>query len=108
MIQFVLSSYYNSLKYSPLEKHLLRKAIRNQRISIAQVNQDLLERNEAIQDRYHSAPGELREQVDVALGTVSKLLSGDVGALTAEQSECVGLVKESCDRIRHIVKDLRD
>jgi PAS domain S-box-containing protein len=71
-------------------------------------NQDLLRRNQEIQNFYHVLSHELKTPLTSAREFVSMVMEGLAGPLNRTQLEYLGIAKDSCNQLRICVNDLLD
>jgi PAS domain S-box-containing protein len=71
-------------------------------------NQDLLRRNQEIQNFYHVLSHELKTPLTSAREFVSMVMEGLAGPLNRTQLEYLGIAKDSCNQLRVCVNDLLD
>jgi PAS domain S-box-containing protein len=71
-------------------------------------NQDLVRRNQEIQNFYHVLSHELKTPLTSAREFVSMVMEGLAGPLNRTQLEYLGIAKDSCNQLRVCVNDLLD
>jgi len=82
--------------------------IRRMQAELRQSNQDLLTKNQEIQNFYHTLSHELKTPLTSAREFVSIVMDGVAGAVNETQLEYLGIAKESCDQMRVCIDDLMD
>jgi len=75
---------------------------------LQQTNQDLLRKNQEIQNFYHTLSHELKTPLTSAREFIAIVLDGLAGPLTDTQREYLGIARDSCDQLRACINDLLD
>jgi PAS domain S-box-containing protein len=75
---------------------------------LKEANKDLLRKNKEIQNFYHTLSHELKTPLTSAREFISIVLDGLAGPLTQNQSEYLGIAKDSCNQLRLCLNDLLD
>jgi signal transduction histidine kinase len=75
---------------------------------LAQMNQDLLRKNQEIQNFYHTLSHELKTPLTSAGEFISITMDGLAGPLNARQAEYLGIAQASCNQLRRCINDLLD
>ena len=83
-------------------------ARRDVQAKLARTNKVLSQRNDEIQNFYHTLSHELKTPLTSAREFVSITMDGLAGPLNTTQKEYLGIAKESCDQLRACVNDLLD
>jgi signal transduction histidine kinase len=91
-----------------IEKHVLRKALDEQRERLQRTNRELVSRNEEIKRFYQTLSHELRTPLTAAKEFVSIMLDGLSGDITDEQEGHLRIVLDSCDHMMMHINDLLD
>ena len=71
-------------------------------------NEDLLRKNQEIQNFYHTVSHELKTPLTSAREFVSIVIDGLAGPLNETQLEYLRIARESCNRLRICINDLMD
>jgi PAS domain S-box-containing protein len=82
--------------------------VRRIRDRLRQTNQDLLAKNQEIQNFYHTLSHELKTPLTSAREFISLVMDGVAGPLNPTQSEYLAIAKDSCDQLRVCINDLMD
>lgn len=91
-----------------VEKHRLRRKVKEKHLALEKANQELLRKNSEIQSFYHSVSHELKTPLTSALEFVSIVLDGLAGPMSDQQREYLVIAKESCEQMRFCINDLID
>jgi PAS domain S-box-containing protein len=83
-------------------------ARRDVQAKLERTNQVLSQRNEEIQNFYHTLSHELKTPLTSAREFISIVMDGLAGPLNETQMEYLGIAKESCDQLRACVNDMLD
>ena len=75
---------------------------------LERTNQDLVRKNDEIQNFYHTLSHELKTPLTSAREFISIVMDGLAGALTPTQQEYLGIARESCNQLRVCINDLLD
>jgi PAS domain S-box-containing protein len=75
---------------------------------LERTNQDLLRKNDEIQNFYHTLSHELKTPLTSAREFISIVMDGLAGPLNATQHEYLGIARESCNQLRVCINDLLD
>jgi two-component system sensor histidine kinase/response regulator len=75
---------------------------------LEQINQDLLRRNEEIQNFYHTLSHELKTPLTSAREFISIVIDGLAGPISDAQAEYLGIAVDSCNQLRMCIDDLLD
>lgn len=87
---------------------VLERTLRDQNVQLLAANAELRRLDEAKSTFVSLAAHELRTPLASILGYVEMLLDGDAGALNARQTEYLGIVASSAQRLLHLTRDLLD
>jgi CheY-like chemotaxis protein len=82
--------------------------IKDVQLKLEQTNQDLLRRNQEVQNFYHVLSHELKTPLTAAREFVSLVMDGLAGPLNKTQAEYLGIARESCNQLRVCINDLLD
>jgi len=83
-------------------------ARRDVQAKLERTNQVLSQRNQEIQNFYHTLSHELKTLLTSAREFVSIVMDGLAGPTNPTQMEYLGIAKESCDQLRACVNDMLD
>jgi PAS domain S-box-containing protein len=75
---------------------------------LERTNQDLVRKNDEIQNFYHTLSHELKTPLTSAREFISIVMDGLAGTLTPTQHEYLGIARESCNQLRVCINDLLD
>src|SRR5689334_22446832 len=75
---------------------------------LKRTNLELMQKNEEIENFYHTLSHELKTPLTSAREFVSILLDGLAGELNDTQREYLTIAKDSCDQLRVCINDLLD
>ena len=89
-------------------RKLAEMARRDVQAKLARTNKVLSQRNDEIQNFYHTLSHELKTPLTSAREFISITMDGLAGPLNTTQKEYLGIAKESCDQLRACVNDLLD
>jgi len=89
-------------------RKLAEAARRDVQAKLERTNKVLSQRNQEIQNFYHTLSHELKTPLTSAREFISITMDGLAGPLNATQREYLGIAKESCDQLRACVNDLLD
>lgn len=90
------------------ERKLAEDRVRRIQVELEQTNQDLLRKNQEIQNFYHTLSHELKTPLTSAREFISIVMDGLAGPLNETQLEYLGIAKESCNQLRFCINDLLD
>jgi PAS domain S-box-containing protein len=76
--------------------------------ALEESNQHLLQKNQEIQNFYHTVSHELKTPLTSAREFISIVLDGLAGPLNETQEEYLGIARESCHRLHVCINDLMD
>jgi len=82
--------------------------MRHIQAQVERTNQDLLRKNEEIQNFYHTLSHELKTPLTSAREFISIVMDGLAGPLMPTQLEYLGIARESCNQLRVCINDLLD
>jgi signal transduction histidine kinase len=88
--------------------HLIEELVLARTEDLRRVSRDLLRRNEEIGTVYHTVSHELKTPIASARELVAIVGDGIAGPVNADQSEYLGLAKESMDQMAQLVNELTD
>jgi PAS domain S-box-containing protein len=90
------------------EQKLAQAEIQHIQNKLQESNNDLLQKNQEIQNFYHTLSHELKTPLTSAREFISLVMDGVAGPLNPTQQEYLGIAKESCDQLRVCTNDLLD
>ena len=95
-----------------LRRALQETELRSQRKQIQEklqlTNQNLLRKNQEIQNFYHTLSHELKTPLTSAREFIAIIMDGLAGPLTDTQREYLDIARDSCDQLRACINDLLD
>src|ERR1044071_4218382 len=89
-------------------RKLAEAARRDVQVKLERSNKLLSQRNQEIQNFYHTLSHELKTPLTSAREFISITLDGLAGPINDTQKEYLNIAKESCDQLRACVNDLLD
>jgi signal transduction histidine kinase/ActR/RegA family two-component response regulator len=90
------------------ERKQVEEEINRIQKQLEESNRDLLQKNQEIQNFYHTLSHELKTPLTSAREFVSLVMDGLAGPLNETQKEYLAIAKESCDQLRVCTNDLLD
>jgi PAS domain S-box-containing protein len=96
------------LSWDVSERMRAEEEMRRIQSQLERTNQDLLCKNEEIQNFYHTLSHELKTPLTSAREFISIVMDGLAGPLTDTQHEYLGIARESCNQLRVCINDLLD
>ncbi len=90
------------------ERKRTEKKMRRIQSKLEHTNQDLVRKNQEIQNFYHTLSHELKTPLTSAREFISIVIDGLAGPLNKTQTEYLGIAKESCNQLRACINDLLD
>lgn len=91
-----------------IAKYKLQEALEEHRRRLEEINEDLLRKNQEIQNFYHMVSHELSSPLMSAQEYVSTVLNGTAGPLNDKQRKFLEIARQSCSQMCVYVNDLLD
>lgn len=88
-------------------REMMEAAIKAEQV-LEETNRHLLQKNQEIQNFYHTVSHELKTPLTAAREFVSLVMDELAGPLNPTQQEYLGIARQSCDRLRVCIDDLME
>ncbi|HKX62429.1 MAG TPA: ATP-binding protein [Verrucomicrobiae bacterium] len=96
------------ISWDVTERVRAEEEMRRIQAQIERTNQDLMRKNDEIQNFYHTLSHELKTPLTSAREFISIVMDGLAGSLNPTQLEYLGIARESCNQLRVCINDLLD